>query len=267
MLFATIAVRAGCTQAPTLGWHLYRHGCPASGIALRRRNQANLVMEEVGLRSKCLVVVATSLALSWGVPAASQGPPADQVSRGADGPELEGISEAIQVFRQVTASAGLRPGQRSAEQRTRLAGSRASSWHGRLFEYFRNDILDAVPHEVVQRGGDRNLRRRNQFGFTVNGPVVIPGIYDGRGSSFFTFSYEGTRERVGRSYLMTLPTAQQRFADISDLVNRGRPAADDLRSCLDPPQSAARSGPPCESIESPIRARPLPAESYPRISR
>ena len=42
--------------------------------------------------------------------------------------------------------------------------------NGRLFEYFRNDRLDAVPHEVVQRGGDRNLRRRNQFGFTVSGP-------------------------------------------------------------------------------------------------
>ena len=192
-------------------------------------------MEEVRLRSKCLVVVSISLALSWGAPAASQVPPepsvksesgtsAEQVPRGADGIQLEGIRQAIQVFRQVTASAGLRPGQRSAEQRTAQAGGRVSSWHGRLFEYFRNDILDAVPHEVVQRGGERNLRRRNQFGFTVNGPLVIPGIYNGRGSSFFTFSYEGTRERVGRSYLTTLPTTQQRFADFSDLVNRaGRP--------------------------------------------
>ena len=95
-----------------------------------------------------------------------------------------------------------------------------STWHGRVFEYLRNDVLDAVPHEVVQRGGERNLRRRNQFGFTVNGPVVLPKIYNGRGASFFTFSYEGTRERVGRSYLYTIPTAQQRLADFSDLVNR-----------------------------------------------
>ena len=192
-------------------------------------------MEEVRLRSKSLVVVLIALGLFWSSPAVSQDlPPSAAGSEsgtsvaqgpgGGDGTELEAIRQAIQVFRQVTGTAGLRPGQRSAEERTRPAGGRASSWHGRLFEYFRNDILDAVPHEVVQRGGDRNLRRRNQFGFTVNGPIAIPGLYNGRGSSFFTFSYEGTRERVGRSYLLTLPTAQQRFADFSDLVNRaGRP--------------------------------------------
>ena len=219
-----MAVGAGGKKAAVIGWYDWRYRCPGNGIALHRREQVILVVEEVRLRSNCLVLVSISLGLYWGVPAASQSPSPGQVSRGADGADLEGVREAIQVFRQVTASAGLRPGQRNAEQPTAQAGGRASSWHGRLFEYFRNDILDAVPHEVVQRGGERNLRRRNQFGFTVNGPVVIPGVYNGRGSSFFTFSYEGTRERVGRSYLTTLPTTQQRFADFSDLVNRaGRP--------------------------------------------
>ncbi len=139
-------------------------------------------------------------------------------------PELAQVRLAVQAFRQITAAAHLRPDQQTERLRARASTGRTSSWHGRLFEYFRNDVLDAVPHEVVQRGGERNLRRRNQFGFTVNGPVLLPGIYNGRGSSFFTFSYEGTRERVGRSYLYTVPTAQQRLADFSDLVDRaGRP--------------------------------------------
>ena len=98
----------------------------------------------------------------------------------------------------------------------------------------------------------------NQFGFTMNGPIVIPKIHDGRGASFFTFSYEGTRERVGRSYLFTIPTAQQRFGDFSDLVDRaGRP-----RTVYDPASHAAQRPPRSvasrSEIQSRIRSRPVP---------
>ena len=239
-------------------------------------------MEEVRLRLKSLVFVSIFLGLSWVIPAASQGPSApavsselgpslERASRGGDGIEQEGVRQAIQVFRQVTRSAGLRPDQRGTEQPIKQAQGRASSWHGRLFEYFRNDILDAVPHEVVQRGGDRNLRRRNQFGFTVNGPVVIPGIYNGRGASFFTFSYEGTRERVGRSYLLTLPTAQQRIADFSDLVNRaGRPltiydpASTRRNPRYDPSRPVSRSN--LRYLRDPFPLNRIPAPQVDRVA-
>lgn len=149
----------------------------------------------------------------------------EQASPPAVDQEIRAARQAIAVFRKVTAEVGLRPGQSGSRRQPRTAG-RTGSWHGRVFEYFRNDALDAVPHEVVQRGGQRNLLRRNQFGFTVNGPVVLPKLLDQRGKSFFTFSYEGTRERVGHSYLTTLPTAQRRLGDFSDLVDRaGRPLA------------------------------------------
>ncbi len=182
-----------------------------------------------GARAATLV-----LALTWTWTASAQVPPQStsgsagesenrQPGR-ADQPELEQVRRAIREFRRITTEASLRPGQQRDRPQPAATGGLGHVWHGRVFEYFRNDLLDAVPHEVVQQGGQRNLRRRNQFGFTVNGPVLLPELYDGRGSSFFTFSYEGTRERVGRSYLYTVPTAQQRLADFSDLVNRaGRP--------------------------------------------
>ena len=55
----------------------------------------------------------------------------------------------------------------------------AQRWHGRVYEYFRNDFLDAIPHEVVQRGGTKSVLRRNQFGFSLSGPVAIPGTRRG----------------------------------------------------------------------------------------
>ncbi len=157
--------------------------------------------------------------------------------RRKDKPELEGIYQAVRAFRAITSAEGLRSARGAGAPVARPSTGRTGSWHGRLFEYLRHDVLDAVPHEVVQRGGDRNLRRRNQFGVTVSGPVLIPKLYDSRGRMFFTFSYEGTRERVGRSYLYTVASAQQRLGDFSDLVDRaGRP-----RTIYDPASTRRNS--------------------------
>lgn len=105
-----------------------------------------------------------------------------------------------------------------------LVGGRQNSLTGRLYEYLRNDIMDAIPHQVRQFGGNKNLLRRNQYGATVSGPVRLPWVYDGRGRTFFSFSFEGTRERISQSTLLTLPTNQQREGDFSDLVdNAGIP--------------------------------------------
>lgn len=134
-----------------------------------------------------------------------------------DGEEDE-IDKAIRVFRVETAQLGVRTGSSRANANSR--------WHGRIYEYLRNDALDAVPHQVSQKGGTKSVLRRNQFGFSVNGPIVLPKIYDGRRATFFTFSYEGTREKVSDSNLETLPTAQQRQGDFSDLVDQsGNPVA------------------------------------------
>ena len=116
------------------------------------------------------------------------------------------------MFRRETAQLGVRHGSDR--------GSTSAAWHGRIYEYFRNDTLDAVPHQVSQKGGTKNVLRRNQFGFSVNGPVVLPKLYDGRRTTFFSFSYEGTREKVGESFLTTVPTTQQRQGDFSDLVDQ-----------------------------------------------
>ena len=129
-------------------------------------------------------------------------------------PRTVAIDEAIQVFRQATEQQGLRGGPRAAR-----SGPSGLLWHGRVYEYLRNNALDATPHEIVQNGGDQNLLRRNQYGFSVSGPVILPKLYDGRRRAFFTLSWEATRENVGRSYLRTLPSLPQRSGDFSDLVD------------------------------------------------
>ena len=44
----------------------------------------------------------------------------------------------------------------------------------------------------------KNPQRSNQFGFEFDGPVVIPGLYDGRNKTFFMGAYEGVRSEPHR---------------------------------------------------------------------
>jgi len=125
------------------------------------------------------------------------------------------LDRATEEFKVQTRNLGLRPDS----PRKKANGGPKNRWHGRVFEYFRNNFLDAVPHEIRQRGGTQGFLRRNQFGFNVAGPVVIPKVYDGGKSTFFSLSYEGVRERIARTYLRTIPTEQERTGDWSHVVD------------------------------------------------
>lgn len=139
----------------------------------------------------------------------------------ADGVQKE-LEKALEEFRiqaeRVVSEAG-NSGARSSRSRTR-------DYRGNLYEYLRNDALDALPHQVRQAQGTKSVLRRNQFGFNVTGPVKVPWLYQGRDNSFFSVTFEGTREKIARPYLSNIPTARQRSGDFSDLVdNAGEPIA------------------------------------------
>ncbi|MBL8203384.1 MAG: hypothetical protein JNM09_04085 [Blastocatellia bacterium] len=122
------------------------------------------------------------------------------------------MQKAVQEFRVQVGQIGSGAGP------ARMAGKQ-NAYTGRIYEYLRNNALDALPHEVRQRGGSKSLLQRNQFGFSLSGPVRLPKVYDGRGKTFFSVSYEGTIERIAQSYLFTLPTTGQRAGDFSDYVD------------------------------------------------
>ena len=132
----------------------------------------------------------------------------------ASAPPDAAMNTAIEEFKSQTRSLGLR-----ADSPPRaLRHSPLTDWHGRVFENFRNDALDAVPHEIRQNGGDKGLLRRNQFGFNVAGPAVIPHVFEGR-NTYFSLSYEGVREDIARTSLQTIPTMAQRTGDYSDVLD------------------------------------------------
>lgn len=144
------------------------------------------------------------------------------------------MDRAIQEFKLQTSQMGVR-GDSPRSARSRSTGTQA--WHGRVFENLRNDLLDAVPHEIVQRGGSKSLLRRNQFGFNVTGPVMIPRLLKPRPGTYFSLSYEGVRERISRTSLRTIPTLAERTGDFSATVDQ----SGDLLPVYDP--AATRANP------------------------
>lgn len=124
------------------------------------------------------------------------------------------MAGAVEEFKIQTRNLGMRPDSPKKRSRNPFL-----NWHGRIFENFRNDALDAVPHEIRQNGGDKGLLRRNQFGFNVAGPLPVPRSLDGHGATYFSVSYEGVRENIARTYLETIPTLAQRTGDYSGVVD------------------------------------------------
>lgn len=84
--------------------------------------------------------------------------------------------------------------------------SGTNSFHGGIFEFLRNDALDARNYFSLTR----QRLKRNQFGADIGGPLTIPHVYSGKDRTFFFFSYEGQRLSEGLVFNSTVPSDAQR---------------------------------------------------------
>src|SRR5436309_6111193 len=79
--------------------------------------------------------------------------------------------------------------------------------HGSVFEFLRNDVLDARNFFDPSR---KTPFRRNEYGGAVGGPVWVPGVYNGKDKTFFFFQAAGFRQRRADPVLFPVPTADER---------------------------------------------------------
>jgi hypothetical protein len=94
--------------------------------------------------------------------------------------------------------------------------SGTNEFHGTLWEFLRNDKLDANNYGNNFRGLPKSKYRQNQFGGALGGPIW-------KNKTFFFGDFEGTRIRQGRLVTASVPTAAERasgYTDFSDLITR-----------------------------------------------
>jgi hypothetical protein len=111
--------------------------------------------------------------------------------------------DAMQEFRIQTSSFAPEFGRTPGGQISILTRSGTNRFHGTLFEYFRNDVLDARDWFVNLNHLAKAEERQNDFGGVFGGPLV-------KDKTFFFFSYEGLRLRQPASQQTVVPDAASR---------------------------------------------------------
>ncbi len=107
--------------------------------------------------------------------------------------------------------------------------SGTNAYHGSAYEYFENEALNAGDPFSYNSGTPANpsggkfrpRSRRNDFGGTVGGPVIIPKLYNGKNKSFFFYSYEYFRETQALTFTDTLPNAMYQAGNFSAISPNG----------------------------------------------
>ncbi len=139
--------------------------------------------------------------------------------------------DAIEEFKIQTNSFSAEFGRSAGAILNATIKSGTNRLHGSLWEFFRNDKLDAANFFENSGGIGKGKFRQNQFGGSIGGPVVIPRIYNGKDKTFFFFDYEATRIRQAVPYASTVPTALERssgYTNLSELLTQGGTQTDVL---------------------------------------
>ncbi|HET8548027.1 MAG TPA: carboxypeptidase-like regulatory domain-containing protein, partial [Bryobacteraceae bacterium] len=130
--------------------------------------------------------------------------------------------------------------------------SGANRFTGSLYEFFRNDKLDARTFFAAEKAP----LRWNVFGLSAGGAII-------RNRTFFFTSNEWQRQRIGNTRLLTVPTALQRAGDFSETLD----PAGALVRIYDPDSARADPANPSRTIRAPFAGNRIPAERIDPVGR
>lgn len=141
-------------------------------------------------------------------------------------PSLEAISE----FKVLTSNYGAQYGRNGSGTVEVETKSGTRTFHGNVYEFVRNDAFNAK--NFFQQSVPPY--KKNDYGYTIGGPVFIPKVYNtDRNKTFFFWSQEWRKDRVpGQDFTQLVPSPAERNGDFTDLcpnLNSGTP--NDFSDC------------------------------------
>jgi len=116
--------------------------------------------------------------------------------------------DSIQEFEVQTNTFAAEYGRNTGSVVNLVTKSGTNQVHGSLYEFFRNDVLDASNFFNDERL-PKSALRLNQFGGTFGGPIV-------KNKTFYFLNYEGFRRRAGITRITNVPTLAQRAGIFTD---------------------------------------------------
>jgi hypothetical protein len=132
--------------------------------------------------------------------------------------------EALDEFKVITNGLSAEYGRLSGGAVVLNTRSGTNNYHGEVYEFFKNDALNATDWNSNRLGVPKAPFHDNVFGFTFGGPLTLPKVYHGKDKTFFFLNFEGDRHSSGSySNLMSIPTAAERTGDFSQSILHGVP--------------------------------------------
>src|SRR5580765_1475951 len=102
--------------------------------------------------------------------------------------------DTIAEFRLLTSNYTAEYGRNGGGVISVVTKSGTNGFHGSAFEFLRNNALNANRFFNNANKIPREILKRNQFGFTVGGPITIPKVVSGKDRFFFFVGYQGQRQ-------------------------------------------------------------------------
>src|SRR5215469_15019883 len=161
------------------------------------------------------------------------------------------IQPSIDALQEFKVQTGIYPAEfgRATTQINVSTKPGTNHYHGTLFEFLRNDKLDARPYDFSGANPAKSPFKWNQYGFTLGGPIIIPKLFNGKNKLFFMSNYEAFRQRELDSALYTVPDNAMRNGDFSELLPGGS-------ACVQQQQ--------CFNITEPWSSTPIPGNIIPK---
>jgi hypothetical protein len=99
--------------------------------------------------------------------------------------------DALEEFRVQSSTYSAENGRNPGGQFSLVTRSGTNQWHGVAFDYLRNNVFDANEWFNNYFDKPKPPERQNDFGGTLGGPALIPGVYNGKDKTFFSFLTRG----------------------------------------------------------------------------
>ncbi|MEJ7607764.1 MAG: carboxypeptidase regulatory-like domain-containing protein [Bryobacteraceae bacterium] len=163
--------------------------------------------------------------------------------------------ESVAEFRVDTATYPAEYGRAAGGVVNLVTKSGTNQFHGVLYEFLRNNHLNANSWQNNRTGVKRNLFQRNEYGLAVGGPLV-------RDRTFFFLIYDAQRQGTPIDFVSTVPTAAQRQGDFSQTFDSaGRPV-----TIYDPRTTRPDPNNPGKYVRDPFPQNRIPVERINSIS-
>ena len=168
--------------------------------------------------------------------------------------------DAVQEFKIVTNSYDAQYGRTAGGVINVSLKSGTNNLHGSIYEFARRKAFDSNEYFFKLNNREKPNHKLDQYGFQIDGPVRIPGMYDGRNRTFFMFNYEGYKELTPNPATYTVPDAAQLRGDFSNL----RDAQGRLITIYDPNTGRLENG---QWVRDPFPNNQIPANRIHPVAR